>query len=68
MLDIPVDIAGTGSGEVRRGLVDDRDFQAFGIGLLLSSDVDVNTVPLAILVRVDFSFNPKALPNPVVGI
>ena len=51
--------------EVRAGLVDDRDLEAFAVGLAGTRHVDVHAVLATVAVRVELGLDPQEVAHPV---
>ena len=53
------------SAVVRAGLVDNRDFQTLGVGLPLSSHVDMHSIWCTVPVGIKFGLDPQVLSYPL---
>ena len=59
---------GTGSREVRTGIINHRNFEALGVGLALPRDIDVHPVEPAIPIRVKRGLDPQIILDPLLRI
>jgi len=57
----------TDATEVRAGVVDDRNFESFGVGLLLTTNRNVHPVFLTVLIGIEFCFDPEVVFDPIGG-
>ena len=69
VLGAPHEIGGgrTNATEVRTGVIDDRNFESFGVGLLLTTNRNVHPVFLTVLIGIEFSFDPEIVFDPIGG-